>query len=133
MLPSARPLGLLGHDGDEVSARVVEHRHDRCSDINGLHSEFHAERSQPFVLCVDVLDSELRHRYAIAAQCISIRGDRRMHRRFEQQLSAVGVSRRGHRRPEVLAHRDVVFLLETQHAGIELEGLLLVIDENAGE
>ena len=35
--------------------------------------------------------------------------------------------------PAVLAQRDVVLLHEAEHVGVEAQGLLLVVDEDAGQ
>ena len=48
-------------------------------------------------------------------------------------LGAVRVLRGHHGDPPMLAHRNVVLLLETEDLGVEPQRLLLVVDEHAGQ
>jgi hypothetical protein len=51
---------------------------------------------------------------------------------LQQQLGAVRLLGRDHGQPAVGAHRDLGLLHEAQHVRVEAQGLVLVVDEDAG-
>ena len=92
--------------------------------------ESHAERDQPIVLRVDVVDGEGGERDPSSTSVASNGPDRRVLAR-PSTSSAVGVVGRDDREPRVVAEGDVVLLLEAEHLGVEGEGRALVVDEDA--
>ena len=86
---------------------------------------------QPFVLRVDVADEEIRRRYPLLENLLLIRLCGRIAVEFENQLHAFRFFGRNHGEPFVRARLEFVFLLEAENAGVELQGLVLIVDEDA--
>lgn len=113
---------LLRDELDEISTRVVEDGNDGCSDVHGWLREHHALGGESGVFGLDVVDGELRERDAVFDERISIRLDRRVACRLQQQLWTVRRLRRDDSEPGVTADGYVSVLREAEYVGVEGKG-----------
>ena len=118
-------------DLDEVAAGVVEDRRGDAAHLGRLLGESHALRPEPIELLLDVVDGEGGRRDPVLDQGLLVRLDGRVPGGFEQELGSVRLFRRHDGQPRGTAEGDVRLLLEAEDVGVEVEGLRLVVDEDA--
>src|SRR5215210_2060945 len=126
------PLVRL-RDLDQVSARVVEDGGRHRTHLERLLGELHPEGSQPVELRADVVHGERRERDAVVYERLLERLGSGVAVRLEEELRAVRLLAGRDGEPLRLTERDLRLLLEAEDAGVEVERLVLIVDEDAGE
>lgn len=129
VLPGASPGELC--ELKQVAYGVVEYGHDDRTHGGGRLREGDTERGQPVVFGLHVGDPEDAERYAVGGECLGERSGGRVTLGLEGDLGAIGTVRIDDGEPAVLTHGYVRGHGEAELSSVEVEGSLLVVDEDA--
>ena len=118
-------------DLNQVSARIVENSHANRSRVHWFHSEPDAKIAQSPIFRVEVVDAKRSGGDAIRNKSVLVGFSCRMATRFQQQFHSSGILFRYDGEPAIFAHRYVVLWDKAEDPGVEIQGLGLVVDQDA--
>src|SRR6266540_263667 len=134
--PGALQRGVSGHlplarDLDQVAARVVEYGGGRRARLDRLLGEPHTKAVKSVELLVDVVDRKGGEGNPVFDERLLEWLGGGVPVRLKQQFGSLWLVWGYNRQPASLPQGDVGLFHESEHVGVELERLGLIVDEDA--